>query len=407
MLFSELQDIVEHVSAEFGVAAVLEDAQLQIIAYSSVPEDGLIDRLRRESIIHRKAPAGVEQWLRACGIYRADGPMWIPPSAEHGTLGRLCCPVRYYGQLLGFLWLIDDQREIYDGSCAQAARHSDQLALLLYERHLSHRLHAEVVTHLLSDIPALRTAAATTIADNDLWRRGARACAVVVSVAGRRPADLSEQAHRLAAEAIARTLERTSGAPGSLRATFGEHAVLLEPCWPEDDGPVRTATAAAATLAGLLGRHAELDGLRPAVGVGDPKLELVDAHDSYRTARLATTVSGLVESVGPVACWRELGVYRTLVQLPLSEPDRLGPDPRVLTLFRDADLDLLTTLETYLDLGGDVHRTAAQLHTHRGTVYNRLDKIERLTDLHLHDGNDRLCAHLGFKLARLTHSYPL
>lgn len=407
MLFTELHDVVDQIAGDLGVAAVLENSRLEVIAYSPVPEHGLIDRLRRDSIIRRRAPADVAGWLRECGAFQAEAPLWIPPRPEYGALGRLCCPIRHRGQLLGFLWLIDDQRAIYDARGGQLAAQCEHLALLLYERYLFHRLHGEAVAHLLSEVPALRAAAAATIMEHEMWPRGARVCAVVVTVAG---VEASRHAHRVAERAIVTALERTGGdsaGAAALRATFAEHAVLLEPDWSEDDRPVRTATAVAHTLSGLLREHDEVEGLRAVVGIGDPQTDLCDAQVSRHQARSAAKVASLVPSVGPVALWRDLGAYRTLVRLPLSDAPDADLDPRVVTLFRDADMDLLATLETYLDLGGDVHRTAEQLHTHRGTVYNRLDKIERLTDLRLHDGNDRLCAHLGFKIARLTRSYPL
>jgi len=68
--------------------------------------------------------------------------------------------------------------------------------------------------------------------------------------------------------------------------------------------------------------------------------------------------------------------------------------------------DLAGTVETYLDLGCDAKRTAERLRLHRGTLYYRLAKAVRLTGADLHDGNDRLALHLGFKLARLNGTYP-
>jgi DNA-binding PucR family transcriptional regulator len=109
--------------------------------------------------------------------------------------------------------------------------------------------------------------------------------------------------------------------------------------------------------------------------------------------------------VGDVVRWRDLGAFRALVQLPVGEAADSCLDPRVVALLAAED-DLLSTVEAYLDSGGDAKRTSEQLHLHRATLYYRLGKAERLTGADLRNGYDRLAFHLGLKLARLTGRYP-
>jgi DNA-binding PucR family transcriptional regulator len=59
---------------------------------------------------------------------------------------------------------------------------------------------------------------------------------------------------------------------------------------------------------------------------------------------------------------------------------------------------LVETLETYLECCGDATRTATELHIHRSTLYYRLDRIQTITGVDLHDGRHRLALHLGVKL---------
>src|SRR5690606_10864407 len=66
--------------------------------------------------------------------------------------------------------------------------------------------------------------------------------------------------------------------------------------------------------------------------------------------------------------------------------------------------DLTETARTYLDLAGNVQKTAETLHIHRQTVCHRLCRIEALTELSLTDGQDRLTLHLALTLhPHLTH----
>lgn len=406
---SELQDIVDQIAIDLGGATVVEDAQQRMVVYSSQP--GPVDEVRRDSIMRRETVPAVIEWFRRFGISEAHELMWIPGNDGLGILGRVCYPVRYRGQLLGFIWILDDQREVYESRRERVSAYYDHLALLLYEQHLAHRLRGELVSHLLSEVPDLQTSAAASIADRELWPRGAHACAVVASVIAAHPDGASEPGpdglHRALVQSLESVAHNTVGSD-ALRVAFAEHVVLLVPCWSErDERPVEVADHVVAAISRCLEDDSiTLGGMRVVAGVGDPQPELHEAHSSYLQARLAAKVAGVIPRTGSAPRWRDLGVFRTLAQLPSWGAQDLALDPRVAVLMRDGDADVLRSLETYLDLGCDVQRTAAMLHAHRGTVYYRLEKVERLSGLDLRDGNDRLSAHLGFKIARLSGIYP-
>ncbi|WP_369334353.1 helix-turn-helix domain-containing protein [Nonomuraea deserti] len=63
---------------------------------------------------------------------------------------------------------------------------------------------------------------------------------------------------------------------------------------------------------------------------------------------------------------------------------------------------MLGTLETHLDLGCDVQRTAASLHLHRTTVYYRLGRIAGVLGADLRDGLTRSHLHLALKARRIS-----
>jgi DNA-binding PucR family transcriptional regulator len=63
---------------------------------------------------------------------------------------------------------------------------------------------------------------------------------------------------------------------------------------------------------------------------------------------------------------------------------------------------LVQTLEVFLDSAGDVRAASEQLFAHRTSLYYRLRRIQELTGLDLSNGDDRLIAHLGLRIARLT-----
>jgi sugar diacid utilization regulator len=285
-----------------------------------------------------------------------------------------------------------------------ALRAAGHAALLLYEEQLAARLASGAFSHLLSPAEDLREDAAAQIADQSLLPgRGPVAIAVA------QPLGLDEQAARQQVSEALRDVARgvyphRSLASGQvLQLACADHAVVLVRAGP--GAGAAEQVAAAVVAAALRGRVAGTRGARVVAAVGDPQARLVDAHLSYRQARLAAKVAAAVPAVGEVTHWRDLGVFRTLAMLPESAAES-SLDPRVRTLFAAGSQELVTTLEVYLDLGCDAKAASERLRLHRATLYYRLEKVARLTGANQKDGNDRLALHLGLKLARLAGLHP-
>jgi sugar diacid utilization regulator len=397
---NELQALVEDLSRRLGAPAVLEDHEQRMVVYSA--QDGPIDEVRRHSILMRETRPEVRRWFRQFGIAHATAPLRIPSHPELGILGRLCVPVRFRGRLLGFLFLIDDVRRLDGPDLELVERVSHHAGLLLYEDELDRRLWSSVLSHLLTPDLEMRQVAASQLVEQGLAAADAPHAVVVVRLANAVPS---------AAEAIGEAmleLLRRRVQPGLLQMARPDHGVLLVPVASADDDRPVLAMAREASAALARGMRSKPPGgdVRVITGIGDPQPQLADAHHSYREALLAAKVAAAVPTVGDVAHWRDLGAFRVLVQVPLCDDVRSScVDPRLLRLIGTGD-DLAGTVETYLDLGCDAKRTAEQLRLHRATLYYRLAKAGKLTGADLHDGNDRLALHLGFKLARLNGSYP-
>jgi GAF domain-containing protein len=407
---NELQALVEDLARCIGAPAVLEDHEQRMVAYSA--QDGPIDQVRRDSILMRETRPEVKHWFRQFGIVHASSPVRIPSHPELGILGRLCVPVRFRGRLLGFLFLIDDVRRLDGPDIELVERVSRHAGLLLYEDELDRRLSASVFSQLLTPDPEMCQVAAQQLVEQGLAAAEAPHAVVVVRLASL-PAGGPEE---VMGEAMLDLLRRRVQ-PGLLQMARPDHGVLLVPVASADDDRQAVVTAreaAAALVRGMNGMSGASGGrtkphcgdVRVIAGIGDPRPQLADAHRSYREALLAAKAAAAVPAVGDLIRWRDLGAFRVLVQVPLGDDARSSAvDPRLLRLI-GCDGNLARTVETYLDLGCDVKRTAEQLRLHRATLYYQLAKAVRLTGADLHDGNDRLALHLGFKLARLNGSYP-
>ncbi len=364
-----------------------------MLAHSSQAEP--IDSMRRDSVLHRTSSAEVVAWVQRSGITRARGPVRVPGQIEAGILDRLCAPVRYRGQPLGYLWLIDPGGRICDDlfdAIAQAAHHAAQI--LHYEQLARRPLH-QALSNLLSPSPELRDAAARQLLDQTVFTGGSVVAVVIQPLEPASRADLEAVFEEGLSD-----VSWMAPAGGLLEVAYGDHGVLLVPVAAGGDD------SAAAGLA-RAGREAVFRRLAPlcaaprvVAGIGDPQPELARAATSYRQARLAARAAEAMPGNQGLAAWRDLGVFRTLTQLP-AESVGAAIDPRVVALLRSGDHAVIETLETYLDLGCDAKATAEALHLHRGTLYYRLEKAERISGIDMHSGFDRLAVHLGLKLDRL------
>jgi DNA-binding PucR family transcriptional regulator len=96
-----------------------------------------------------------------------------------------------------------------------------------------------------------------------------------------------------------------------------------------------------------------------------------------------------------------MGPYRYLAGLEERVGSLHDLEPAVWRLAGEAGgRELLDTLECFLDLAGSASATAARLNLHRSSLYHRLARAEEALGVNLHDGLQRLDAHLAVKAAR-------
>ena len=396
---SDLQLLVDQLSARVGAAALLEDHEQRPVVYSR--QLGPIDAVRRDSILHRSTSPELMSWFRSFGILGSRRALRIPAHPELDILARVCAPAWYRDRLLGFLWLIADEEAICDTQLGEIEKAADHAALMLYEDRLAQRLVVQALTHLFSPSEELRDAAASQLIDQSLLREGEPTAVVVLQAL-----PPSDQNLATIEEALLDVgWEAPTGA--LLRLACSDHGVMLVRLRSADDDAFAAAMARAGRDA-LCRRLADGSDSAPRVvaTIGDTQSEPRRAISSYRQARLATKVASAIPAIGDLVHWRDLGVFRALAQLPNREAVESALDPRVAALLRSGDYAVVSTLETYLDLAGDAKATAEQLHLHRGTLYYRLDKAQRLAGIDVHNGYDRLAVHLGLKLARLAGVTP-
>ncbi|NAS21060.1 PucR family transcriptional regulator [Herbidospora sp. NEAU-GS84] len=337
-----MQDLVDEIARLLDASVTVEDRAFELVAYGV--QSGVVDEVRQESILRRRATAATRAHFEAYGIAAADHPVRIPEAP--GFLARVCVPLRHKGVTYGYLWLLDSGK-LPDSLLDRAEPLFARLAAALAHEA---QIRRAPLDDLFSPNPQARAEAA----------RGIEGPLVALAVAAG-PAEVP----------VSWSLPRDV-----LTGQAGAHPAFLAP-------PVR-AREAATRLNAMYGVP---------VGAGDPRQDPEDAWESWREALNALRVA---EKTGEaVAHWSELGVYRYLVRLPHHELAELAGESAALPE------ELATTLETYLDRAAHVQQTAAALGIHRQTLYYRLGRAAEFTGKNLSDGQDRLLLHLSLKARRL------
>lgn len=186
------------------------------------------------------------------------------------------------------------------------------------------------------------------------------------------------------------------GAPGAAGAGAGA-AARASGAAPGAPAAAAGTTGAAASTTGAA---ATATAAPSAVGIGTAVRSLADLPGAWREASAAARAALARPHLGPVAEWSGIGPYRLLAALPDSGPGH-PVDPAVSPLLAPAHAELARTAEVFLDCAGQAGRTASALNIHRQTLYYRLSRVEQLTGLDLHEGEDRLLLHMSLKAARL------
>ncbi|TYB59542.1 PucR family transcriptional regulator [Nonomuraea sp. PA05] len=369
---ADLQEIVDEIAARLGASATLEDRSFRLLAYGA--QHGDIDTVRQESILRRRATGEVREYFERYGIARANGPVRIPADAELGVLARVCWPLRHADVTYGYLWLLDSGELTGSGGQIGSGERAGPSGL--------------TDERLAAAAPLVARAAAALAQEARSRQDLGRGLRALLSADPEERAGASiEVPGPVAAIAVRESQERVAALwtlPRGVLARAGSPVALL--------APAHLAGEVAQTMQSAYGT---------AAGIGATRTDPADAWLSWREARQALRIAEHFPRHAPIARWEDLGVHRLLARLGQADLRELSAETAAL------DAELAQTVEVYLDRGGHVQKTAAELGIHRQTLYYRLGKAERLIHRDLSDGDDRLAVHLGLKAARLRpHDQP-
>jgi len=381
-----------------GGAVTIEDANSQVLAYSTLLDDEL-DEPRREVILQRRVPEPSLKLLREGGVFRdlyaSTEVVRIEPDVPSGRRRRLAIAVRADDEVLATLWVLeghqplraDAERGLRDAARVAAAHliraRSD--GYVLWQRRedmlkelLEGRAEARMAVQLLGFDPGrpavvvgiALTSNATFSADQRAYRRldellSARAiafrCHVASVVCGARMLAL---------------LPELGSEPEQVRAS------------------VRRIAEAFASDAAQVGI-----GVRVACGPVVPSLN--DVAGSRAAADQVLQVLADEPGRGPVADEKDVRAAVALHEVleVLAPMTHLWQGPVEVLGAHDAQhgTDYQQTLRAWLDEFGDTVRAAQRLNVHPNTIRYRIQRITHLSGIRLDDPADRLLAALHLR----------
>ncbi|QEO13973.1 PucR family transcriptional regulator [Agromyces intestinalis] len=399
-----VNQLVNHIARVVGRPAVLEDQRQRVVAYS--PQSGVIDEVRRKTILQHHAGPAVSSWLLRLGVYNAKVSTRVPQNAELGMLPRLLVPIRRADESMGFLWFIDAPDRMGVDEIERADHLAERLAEEWTRARAQHDLEIALMNEHTRDLlfgnAKARARSAGAIIEEGFFPDDAGVRAIQLSVRAGSGVDADDARELL--ERSARTATQRSVLRGALHLVRGDRAVFLVPQARAGDGTaVDSDHAAGALLDAATAVFAPVGAAAaPLVSIGGARDLLGAARASAAEAERAERISLAFGLAGPIAHWDRLGIHRGLDSAAaaglVAADFQLGLD-RLLGE-RDGRM-LLETAEAYLALGGRAQETAARLNVHRTSLYHRLGRLERILGIDLQNGVERLGLHLAIMLMKV------
>jgi hypothetical protein len=395
MANAEVQALVDDLAERLQRSVVIDDPQLNLL-YSS-PHFGDEDAVRVQSMLKRRTSSKAIGHVLAQGVVTWTRPGLIPPNDELGLHARVCVPVRWQGELIALIMVIDADGTVTTAETSQISHVSEVVApLLVTELQGGDDTAEQTVRDLVSHDGALRRRALAELSASDIPSDLGSVTAITLSV--KFDAAEASLAHIAVALRSALMLPRPTGTQFQMHAVEDHGGVVIV------GGPRPLATGAARTHAQrMLARVADLSSGRfnAVAGIGPSVAGLDLAHETAELATLAARAAeiGLVDEA---ARWEDLGPYGPLLRIPSSQLGRQALPAEVQRLLDiDRDGHLVETLRAFLDSAASAPKASAALQIHRTTLYYRLSRIEELLGIDLTDGRTRLSLHLGLVLLEL------
>lgn len=395
---NNIQSAVDQLAEHLQRAVVINDPGLQNLYFSI--HFGDEDPARIQAILKRDGDTKAIGHVLAHGVSTWTTAGVVPANDEIGMKARVCVPIRWHGELLGLMLVMDPDESLTTSELSTINQTAKDIAAAMAveaQRNSDSGIREQAVRDLLGSDPALRRGAySDLVASHAALGRFENVTAVEFGVRG-----LPDSATHAHAEAALRAVlaigSRQGRVPELHAVASGKGLLLLGNDMPRGETTLRRHVQK------MLDQLKDLSSGRfdcvAGIGLSVPGLE--QAHKTARQAHLAQEAAAKVVDT-QVAAWADLGPYALLLRIAEEERNEEAlPEEVRRLLAADPRGHLTQALRFYLDHACDGLAASEALHIHRTTLYYRLGRITELTGLNLTDGRTRLSLHLGLTMLDL------
>jgi hypothetical protein len=384
---SDLFDLANVVAVAAGGAVLVEDAEKNILAYSTV-EGQEIDWVRQRGILQRKVPYTELTDGAYRDVTRSAVPVRFPPLDDRH--GRIAVALRAGGELLGSIWVVDVDGQSGADSLQLLADSAELASLYVLKERTRRAMAASASVTTASQL--LR--GLTDVPASADWTRRTAFSVVVALV----------PAQGEGAESVQWSTRARASLAVYLSAFRQQHAITVE-----DErlylvlglGNERH-TAADRVVQGLAEHLTQSLRVNVTAAIGTVVQGVEDIPRSRQSADELLSLLQQREDLPRIASYTPLASQVLLHRLTGSkEALRLLDDPRLhrlLELERPSGQAYLSTLSAYLDSLGDTAKAASACGVHPNTVRYRLQKVQELLGVDLANPDDRLVVWLQVRL---------
>lgn len=397
-VFHSLEDFVDTISDTLSCPVTLEDANHQLLAYSS--HDDETDAARISTIIGRRVPEKVINrfWQEGVipALHQSDQPLDIPSITELGLRNRVAISIRKNQEILGYIWVIEVKKKLTAADKQLMKIAADKAKNLLMQLTLKKKHREQTNEQLLWQLITEKQSHHTIAT---LFKEAGIPQIRALTIMAISFPKLDDSLYRNV-KYIAKT---TKDVQLVINTTDRNQIIfLLSPLL--EHAPEQALREFSRTMQEQMKERFAVKDMT--IGCGYLYNDYSKLIQSYQEAQKVVSAKKWHESELTFNYFlHELGIYRYLdIIQQHTEPVTIeNPLLKNLLIYDTKNsTSLFETLDVFLSKDGNVNETSKALHIHVNTLAYRMKRIQEITDIQLKDPLHRLALLFEIKLSTLA-----
>ncbi|KHF41504.1 PucR family transcriptional regulator [Halalkalibacter okhensis] len=396
-VFDSLEDFVDTISEVLACPVTLEDANHQLLAYSS--HDDETDAARISTIIGRRVPEKLVNRFWKEGVIPAlnqsDNPIAINSIMDMGLRNRVAISIRKNQEVLGYIWVIEVDTKLTEEDKkllrVASAKAKNLLLQLNLQKKRREKNHQEILWQIITGDTYSHEATARLLDKAGIASQKSLAFMLI------RFQKMTDTLYRNVMYIV-----KTTSKVSMLIDTIDDNQLicLISPV-TETDNNQADLIHFMETIQRQMSERFQIHHL--SIGCGYLYTDYSKLTQSFKEAQKVVQIksNGLTE-LQQAFFYHELGVFRHLDVLHSHSKDLvMNPALIQLQLYdQQHATSLYETLDIFLNRDGNMNEVAKELHIHVNTLSYRLKRIQEIAKTELKDPIQRIGLYLDMKLKK-------